>query len=80
MTGDRRWKRTQERTGLHNNNLVGEGPERPTKTSQAGSTVLTTTARNRGGKRRTPDTTPDKWEKKGPCRGMTGGNKRREKW
>jgi len=49
--GDRRWKRTQARTEPHNNNHVIEGPEGPTETSQAGSTVLTTTARNTGGKR-----------------------------
>jgi len=68
MTGDRRWKRTQERTGPQNNNLVSEGLEGPTETSRAGSLVLTTTVRNTNGKRWTPDTTPDKWEKKGNCR------------
>jgi len=26
-TGDKRWKRTQERTGPHNNNLAEEEPE-----------------------------------------------------
>jgi len=77
-TGHRRWKRTQERTGPHNN-LVSEGPEVPTLTSQVGSNVLTTTARNTGGKRWTPDTTQDKWEKKGPCPRITGSNTGREK-
>jgi len=32
-TGDRRWKRTQERTGHHNNNLGSERPEGPRETS-----------------------------------------------
>jgi len=41
--------------------------------------VLTTTARNTDGKRWTPDTTPDKWEKKGNCQKMTEGNRGREK-
>jgi len=78
-TGDRRWKRAQERTGPHNNNLVSEGLEGPTETSRTGSLVLTTTARNTGGKRWTPDTTPDKCEKKGNGRRMTAGNIGREK-
>jgi len=78
-TGDRRWKRTQERTRPHNNNLVGERFEGPMETSRAGSIVLTTTARNTGGKKWTPGTTPDKWEKKGNCRRMTEGNSGREK-
>ena len=78
-TGDRGWKRTQERTGPHNKNLDSQGPEGPTETSQAGSTILTTTARNTSGKRRTPDTTPAKWEKEGPCQRMTGEKKRSEK-
>jgi len=63
----------------YNNNLASEGPEGPTENSRAGSTVLTTTARNTSGKGWTPDTTPDKWERKGPCQKMTGGNRRREK-
>jgi len=78
-TGDKRWKRTQERTGPHNNNLVSEGLEGPTENSRAGSIVLTTTARNTGGKRWTQDTTPDKWEKKGNCQRMTEGSTEREK-
>ena len=79
---DQDWRQqmeaNQERNGLHNNNLVSEEPEGPMETSQPGSTVLKTTARNTGGKRYTLDTTPDKWEKKGPYQRMTGGNKRRE--
>jgi len=77
-TGDRRWKRTQEWTGPQNNNFVSEGPEGTMESSRAGSTVLTTTASNTGGKKWTPDTTPDKREKKGPCPRMTGGNTRKE--
>jgi len=77
-TGDKKWKRTQERTGPHNHNLVSEGLEGPTQTSRAGSTVSTTIARNPGGKKWTPDTTPDKWEKQGPWQRMTGGNTNRE--
>jgi len=78
-TGDRRCKRTQERTGPHNNNLVSRGFEGPTETSRAGNILLTTTARNTDGKRWTPDITPDKWEKKRECRRMTQGNRGREK-
>jgi len=78
-TGDRRWKRTQERIGPHHNNLVSERLEGLTETSQAGSIVLTTTARNTGGKKWTPDSTPDKWEKKGNCQRMIEENKGREK-
>jgi len=79
-TGDRRWKGTQERTGPDNNNLVSKGPEGPTENSRGGSTTVTRAARHTGWKRWTPDTTPDKCEKKGPCQRMTGGNRRREKW
>jgi len=77
-TGDRRWKRTQERTGPHNN-LVSEEPADPRETSRAESTVLTMSAENIHGKRWTPDTTPDKSEKKGPCQRTIGENKEREK-
>ena len=52
-----------------------KGPRRP---HELGSLVLTTIARNTCGKKWTPDTTPDKWEKKGPCQRMTGGNTRKE--
>jgi len=79
-TGDRKWKQTQERTGPYKNNLVSERPEGPMEASPAGSTFLTTNARNTSGKKWTPDTTPDKWEKKQPCQRMTGGNKTREKF
>jgi len=65
-TGDRRWKRTQEPTGSHNN-LAGEEPEGLITKSRAGSIVLTTIETNTNGKRWTPDITPDKWEKKGHC-------------
>jgi len=44
-TGDRRWKRTQERTGPHNN-LAGEGPEGLITKSRARSILLRTTATN----------------------------------
>jgi len=79
-TGDKRWKLTPESAGPHNHSPVSERPEGPTETSRAGSIVLTTTARNTGGKRWTPDTTPDKWEKKEPCKKMRGGNRKRDKW
>jgi len=39
----------------------------------------TTTTRNTVGKRWTPDTTLDKWEKKGNCRKMTRGSRGRGK-
>jgi len=77
-TGDKRWRQAQERTGTPNN-LDSEGPEESTETSRAGSTALTICATNTGGKWWMPDTTPDKWEKEGPCPRMTGGNKEREK-
>jgi len=57
--GDRRWKRTQERTGSHNN-LAGEEPEGLITKSQAGSIVSTMIATNTDGKRWTPATTPAK--------------------
>jgi len=76
-TGDRRWKRTQERTGPHNN-LAGEEPEGFITKSRAGTIVSTTIATNTDGKRWTPAITRDKWEKKGHCQRMTGGNTRRE--
>jgi len=78
-TGDRRWKRTQERTGPHNNNLIGERLEGPMETSRGGSIVLMTNARITGGKRWTPDITPGKWERKGNCRRTTEGSRGREK-
>jgi len=58
-TGDRRWKRTQERTGPHNN-LAGEEPEGLITKSRAGSIVSMTTATNTDGKRWTPAITPDR--------------------
>jgi len=76
-TGDRRWKRTQERTGP-NNNLAGEEPEGIITKSRAESIVLTTIATNTDGKRWTPAITPDKWEKKGHHQKMTEGNTRKE--
>jgi len=77
-TGDKRWKQTQERTGLPNDNLVSEGPDRPLETSRAGNLALTKTAMNTDGKRWTPAISPDKWEKKGHCRSTTEGNRKRE--
>jgi len=61
-----------------NKNLGSQGPEGPMETSRAGNLVLTTIAKNTGGKRWTPDTTPDKWETQPPCQRMTGGNNERE--
>jgi len=58
-TGDKRWKRTQERTGP-DNNLAGEEPEGLITKSRAGSIVLTTIATNTDGKRWMPATTPAK--------------------
>jgi len=58
---------------------VSERLEGPTETSRAGSIVLTTTATNTGGKRRTPVTTPGKREKKENCQRITEENKGREK-
>jgi len=74
---DNRWKETQERTGPPEN-LVREGPAGPMKTSRAGNTVLMRHATNTGGKKWTPDTTQDKWEKKVPGQRTTGGNKETE--
>ena len=76
-TGDRRWKRTQERKGPHNN-LAGEKPEGPITKSRAGKIVLTTIATNTDGKRWTPAITPDKWEKKGHRQRMTERNTKRQ--
>jgi len=76
-TGDRRCKRTQERTGPHNN-LAGEEQEGLITKSPAGCIVLTTIATNTDGKRWTPAITPDKWEIKGHCQKITEGNTRRE--
>ena len=78
MTGDKTWKRTQWRTG-NSNNLVSEGPEGPIERSRGGSTVLTTSALNTGGKKWTPDTSLDKSEKEGQSQRMTAGNTGREK-
>jgi len=75
-TGDRRLKRTHERTGSHNN-LVGGEPEGLITKSRAGSIVSMTIATNTDGKRWTPAITRDKWEKKGHCQRMTEGNTRR---
>jgi len=58
-TGDKRWKRTQERTGLHNN-LAEEEPEGLITKSRAGSIVSMTTATNTDGKRWTPAITHDR--------------------
>jgi len=58
-TGDKRLKRTQERTGSHKNLVEGE-PEGLTTKSGAGSIVSTTIATNTDGKMRTPAITPDK--------------------
>jgi len=77
-TGDRRWKETQGRTGPHNN-LAAEEPEGRIMKSRAGSTVSTTGATNTDGKRWTPAIIPDKWERKGNCQRMTGGNTKNEK-
>jgi len=76
-SGDRSWKRTQERTGPHNN-LTGQEPEGLITKSRAGSIILTTIATNTHRKRWTPAITPDKWEKKGDCQSMTEGITRRE--
>jgi len=62
-TGDRRWKRTQEKTWSHNNHVGGEAEGLITK-SRAGSIVSTTIATNTDGKRWTPAITPDELEKK----------------
>jgi len=77
MTGDRRWKRTQGKTGSHNN-LVGGEQERLITKSRAGSIVSTTIATNTDGKRWMPAITPNKWEKQGHCQRMTEGNTGRE--
>jgi len=76
-TGDRRWKRTQERTGPHNN-IAGEEPEGLITKPRAGSIVSTTIVTNTDGKRWTPAITPDKWEKEEHCQSMTAWNTRRE--
>jgi len=43
-----------------------------------GSIVLTTIAKNTAGKGWTPNTTPDKWDKKGPCQKTTEGSNERD--
>jgi len=58
-TGDKRWKRTQGRTGSHNN-LAGEEPEGLITKSRAGSIVSMTIATNTDGKRWTLAPTPAK--------------------
>jgi len=78
ITGDKRCKQTQERTGPHNNNLDSEGPEGPIETSRAGNIALTTTAMNTNGKRCTPAITLDRWEKKGHGQRTTDGNTKRK--
>jgi len=77
-TGDRRWKRTQERTGSHNN-LAREEPEGLITKSQAGNIVSTTIATNTDGTRWPPPTTPAKEEKMENCQRMTEGNTKRQK-
>jgi len=76
--GDKRLKQTQKRTKPPNN-LVDKGPEGPMDISRAGSTFLTIRAINTGGKRWTPDTTPEMWETRSRCQRTTGGNTRNKK-
>jgi len=76
--GERRWKQTQGKTGPPNN-LVREGPPGPMEKSRAGSTVSTILLINSGGKRWKPETTPDKWQKKGPSQRTTEGNQGTDK-
>ena len=76
-TGDGRWKRTQEKTGCHNN-LVGGEPEGLITKSWAGSIVSTTIATKTDGKRWTQAITPNRWGKKGHCQSTTGGKTKRE--
>jgi len=58
-TGDKIWKRTQERTGPHNN-LAEKEPEGLITKSRAGSIVSMTIATNTDGERWTPAITPDR--------------------
>ena len=78
MIGDKRWKQIQERTGPHNKNLVSEVAERLMETSGAGSIALTRIAMNTDVKSWTPAITPDRWEKKRPCRHTPEENTKRE--
>jgi len=74
--GDRKWKRTPEKTGPRNHEVASKGPEEPMENSGAGSIVGTTIARNTVGRRWTQGTTPDKEEKMGNCPRMTEGTKK----
>jgi len=79
MTDERRWKRTQESTGPHNDNLNNEEPEELIRKSRAGNIVAMTIATTTDGKRWTRTITPNKCKNKAHCRGTTRGYTRREK-